>query len=339
MSERGALLVTGATGFVGSALLRRLAALGHRRIHALARASSDRSHLAGLPITWHEGDVVRADEVERAAARVAREDGAGFRVVHGAALISYRTRDAELARRVNVDGTRIVLEAARRHGASRLLLVSSVVAVGHAPAADVELDEDAPFNGAGLRSHYVDTKRAAEELVLAAEDIETVVVNPGAIFGTARHLTNTLRFLRLLVRGRLGPLAPPGSLSVVGLEDVVEGARLALERGRSGRRYLLTTANYELAELFALGLRLAGSPRRIRGRWPRPVWTALEASVTLVDRLRPLQVMTPTMLRLLGKHFRFDARRAREELGWSPAPFPRTLSEAVLRMRERGWIP
>ena len=327
------VLVTGATGFVGAALVRELATLGHP-VYALARPSADRTELEGLDLRWQAGDLEDAASIERAVAAVC---AAGERpwIVHSAALISYRTRDARLQRRVNVEGTHAVLDACRRHPIGRLLHVSSVVAVGHARARDV-LDEEAPFNGAELGCDYVDTKRAAEELVLAAAgELDVVVVNPGAIFGPNPRGGNSVKFLHKLVRGELGPFAPPGSLSVVGVDDVALGCILALEHGARGRRYLLVESVHSLLELFRLAARLLGV---LSPRWtvPPPLWRALVLGTRAADALRPAELFTPQTLRLLGVHFRFHATRAREELGWHPRPFEDVLRETIAYLRQCG---
>ena len=327
------VLVTGGTGFVGSAAARALAARGHEP-HVLARANADLSILDGVDVRWHEGDLEDAASVERA---VAATCAAGERpwIVHSGAVISYRTRDADLQRRVNVGGTRAVLQACRRHPVGRVLHVSSVVAVGHARPGET-LDEEAAFNGAHLRCDYVDTKRAAEDLALeAVGELDLVVVNPGAIFGPNPRGGNTVRFLRQLAEGRLGPLAPPGSLAVVGVDDVALGCLAALERGTSGRRYLLVESSHGMGDLFRLAARLMGvrGPRR---SVPVPLWRTLVAGASALDALRPTDLLTPQTLRLLGVHFRFDATRARQELGWRPRPFEDVLRETIEFLRARG---
>jgi dihydroflavonol-4-reductase len=328
-----AALVTGATGFVGAALARDLAQRGHA-VHALARASSDRSALSGVDVRWHAGDLEDAASVERAVAAVC---AAGERpwIAHSAAVISYRTRDTELQRRVNVEGTRALLDACRRHPVGRVLHISSVVAVGHARPGEL-LDEDAPFNGAELGSDYVDTKRAAEELALrAAAELDLVVVNPGAIFGPNPRGGNTGRFLRELARGAVGPFAPPGSLSVVGVGDVAHGCVLALERGARGRRYLLVESAHTALEAFRVAARLLGV-RAPRWTVPPPLWRPVVLAAGAADALRPTEVFTPHAMRLLGVHFRFHAERARAELGWRPRPFEEVLRATIDELHSRG---
>jgi len=333
------VLVTGATGFLGSALARELAGRGHE-VHAFARASSERAVLDGVPVRWHEGDLTDAPSVERAVAVVCRA-GAALAlepwVVHSGAVISYRTGDGELQRAVNVGGTRHVLEACARHPVGRLLHVGSVVAVGHAAAGEV-LDEDAPFTGAELGCDYVDTKRAAEELVLAAAgEVDTVVVDPGAIFGPGHSGPNTVQFLRKFSRRGTGPFAPPGVLSVVGRDDVVQGALAALGRGRRGRRYLLTESSYELFDLAGLAAGVLGVAGP-RWRLSHGAWGAVVRVVSALDGRVDLGPLTPQSARLLGVRFAFRSDRARRELDWRPRPFEGVLSETVAWLGERGLL-
>lgn len=331
-------LVTGGTGFVGSAVVARLCARGCE-VHVLARAISQRGVLEGLRVVWHEGDLTDAPSLERAvgdAAHAARERGVGLEVVHSAARISYRRRDAGALRATNVEGTRALLAACRLAQVKRFCHVSSVVALGCAADESAWLGDDAALAGHLLRCGYARTKCAAEELVLAAtSELDVVVASPAVVFGPTPRGSNTLRFLGRVARGALGPLSPPGSLSVVGLADAAEGIALALERGARGRRYLLSESTWTLLDLLRLASEAFG---RAGPRWRlgAGAWSVLVAGAELVDRLRPMEHATPEALRLLGLHFRFRARAAREELGWSPRAFTAVLSETAGWMRERG---
>jgi dihydroflavonol-4-reductase len=331
----GVVLLTGGTGFLGSAIARRLAARGDE-VHALARPASDRSALDGVPVRWHAGDLAEPASIYaafgRAAAR-ARELRAGLRVVHCGALISYRSADAQRQQQVNVEGTRHVLAAAREHGCARLLHVSSVVAVGHGGPRDV-LDETIAWNNGALGCDYATTKRRAEELALeAARDLDVVVVNPGAIFGPWERGSNTARFIRKMAAGGGPPVAPPGSLGVLGIDDAAEGCLLALDRGRRGERYVLVESWITSLDLFRRIARLTGG----RAAWfalPRPVWPLVLALARVADRVRPMDLTPPQALAMLGVDLRFDARKARTELGWRPRPF-----DEVLRATVAGLVP
>lgn len=333
----GAVFLTGATGFLGGALAAELARRGEM-VHALVRAPERAAPLAQAGATLHAGDLRDPVSVARALGACCAH-AARPRVIHCGALISYRTGDRAEQLAINVEGTRGLLEACRRLPIGRVLHVSSVVAVGHAPALAAPLDEDAPFNGAGLRVDYVDTKRAAEELALAAaRELDVVVVNPGAIFGPGSSGANTLRFLNLVATGRMGPLAPPGSIAPVGVEDVVAGCLLALERGARGRRYILSESSVAVLDAFRLAATIFDT-RPPRGRVPRLVWSALAAGARVVDSVRRLQVVTPQSMRMLARHFVYDAARARRELGWAPEPFPSVLRRTVAWAKTQGLVP
>ncbi len=330
------VFVTGATGFVGTELVRQLAPRV-AGLHALVRPESDLSRLANLGLTTHVGDIVDAPSVLRALERCAEDARARdlpLDVIHAAALISYKTTDRARQWKCNLEGTRNVLDACSALGVSRVLHVSSVVAVA-AAAQEQQLDETAPYAEFDLCCDYMRSKRAAEELALASQAaLDVVVVNPGAIFGADARGPNTLRFLRQLARGRLGPFAPPGALSVVGVEDVAAGCRLALERGRRGERYILVERTMEALDLFQLAAHLLGvrGPRRTA---PQALWRALCATSALVDRVWPLQLMAPQALRMLGARWSLDAAKAREELGWRPAPFEAVLRQTIEALRSQ----
>lgn len=336
----GAVFVTGATGFVGAELLGALARRGFL-VHALARPTSRRAFATGLPVVWHAGDLLEPESVSAAVGdfeRAARAAGRAPSAIHAAAQLGYKSGGAELAWRVNVEGTRALVAACRAHAIERLLHVSSVVAVGYARDAAAVLDEESSYNGADLRVDYVTTKRAAEDLVLSsAAEFDVVVVNPGAVFGAGPALPNSARFLQRLAARKI-PLAPPGSIAAVGVADVAEGILLALERGRRGRRYLLTAENLTHHELLARAAALLGV-RAPLFRAPRLAWRLAAALAEPWDRLHPAEDATPQALRMLAAHFRFDSRRARTELGWRPRPVDEVLADTLQALRAQGALP
>jgi dihydroflavonol-4-reductase len=333
------VLVTGATGFLCSAVARRLAARGDE-VHALARSGADTSVLHGTAVTWHAGDLTDRASLERAAWQMAERSFALRRpwdLVHGAALISYKSADHDAAVAVNVEGTRSLLAAARASGVARIVHVSSVVTVA-ACDGGATLDEAAAFNLQGCGVDYVTTKRAAEELALSlSKDLDVVVVNPGAIFGAVERRSNMARFIRRVAQGKSPLVAPPGTLSVLGVEDAAEGTILALDRGRRGERYLLVESSIRSVDLFraiARALDRRGPLMTV----PRFAWPALVAAVRAWDKVRPVDVAPPQGLVMLGRDLRFDARKARTELGWSPRPFAEVLAETIASLEHRGLL-
>lgn len=333
------VLITGATGFLCSAVARRLAARGDE-VHALARPNADKRVLDGVEIHWHSGDLTDRTSLERACWQMAERSFATRRpwdLVHGAALISYKSAHRADALAINVEGTQAILQAARQSGVARVVHVSSVVAVG-ACTGDEVMDETTRFNLADCGVDYVTTKRAAEEIALAAaQDLDLVVVNPGAIFGPVERRSNTARFIRQVALGK-GPLAaPPGTISVLGVDDAAEGTVLALDRGRRGERYLLVESWISSRDLFDAVARafdrrgpLLTIPRFL---WPLLVWIARGW-----DRVFPLDLAPPQGLVMLARDLRFDAAKARSELGWSPKPFDEVLKSTIRSLTERGLL-
>lgn len=333
------VLVTGATGFLCSAVARLLVARGDE-VHVLARPSADKSVLDGVDVVWHAGDLTDRASLDRAAWSMAERAFALRRpwdLIHGAALISYKSSDRARAVAINVEGTRHALEAARASGVARIVHVSSVVAVG-ACVGDEVLDERAEFNLRECGVDYVTTKREAEELALAmAKDLDLVVVNPGAIFGAVERRSNTARFIRRVALGKCPIAAPPGIISVLGVDDAATGTVLALDRGRRGERYLLVESWISSADLF----RAVAAEVGRRGPWftvPRFTWPALVLGARAWDRMFPIDLAPPQGLVMLARDLRFDATKARTELGWSPQPFAAVLRSTTASLAARGLL-
>jgi len=323
--------VTGSTGFLGSALVDALAAAGWR-VTALVRGTS------------------AADAVERvrARARVAVADvtdpsslppaldGADA-VIHAAAVIGYRPRLHAEMERVNVGGTRAVLDAAAAAGVGRLVHVSSVAAVGVSDEP-VLLDETTPWNAGRLRAPYFDTKHRAERLVLAAagRGLDATIVNPAVVHGPSTVPSNSTELLRSIARGRVR-LVPETGLNCVPLATVVAGTLAALERGRRGRRYVLAGENLTLAGLVERVGRLVGAPARGPRRIPTALRRPLRAVMGLLDPLVPRGArFTPDLCALFGRYMWFDAARAERELGVRAGPLDACLEATLARMRARG---
>jgi dihydroflavonol-4-reductase len=275
------------------------------------------------------GDLLDRDSLVRAAERLLRLDPSGL-VMHSAALISYRTRERERCFEVNQVGTENLLSALSQVGLRRLLLISSVVALGPATTQGEALDEQGDFRGQHLRAAYVHSKRAAQVAAFrwgseAGRDCRAVL--PGAIFGPGLA-SNTARFLDR-VRRRGAPLwVPPGTLSPVALADVVEGSFLALERGQAGASYLLVEQARSLLELFTAAAQALGR-RPPLGALAAGAWPALVCAARAIDRLWPLGLLAPDALELLGQHFAYDGGRARRELGFQPRPLNAILESAL----------
>ena len=292
-------LVTGASGFVGAHVARTLA---------------------------ERGAEVRAERVELLDGDALARAAAGCDAVfHVAALYSYRA-DPGMIERVNVEGTRNVIEACLRTGVRRLVHTSTAGTCGPVPGREAnEADEPPDWE---LAVPYKRTKLAAERLVLAAarNGLDAVVVNPTAPVGDGdRKPTPTGRMIAGVARGRIKGYVPTTGLNVVDVRDVAVGHVLAHERGARGERYLLGGVNLALRDLFGAIADLAGVARP-RIRVPYPV--AVTASL--------LGLANRDEVRLARVPMYFSSRKAQDELGYRPGPVTPALARAIREVQAEG---
>jgi dihydroflavonol-4-reductase len=319
----GRTLVTGATGFIGSHLVRALAARGDE-LRLLVRAASRLEHLQGVEFEVVTGDVLDRDSVRRAL------KGAD-RVFHVAGSTSMRSKDREWVRRLNVEGTRNVLEEALAAGVERAVHTSSIAAVGAAPPGGA-IDESASFNVGHLGIAYVNSKHEAEleAMRLYSASLPVVVVNPSFVFGPDDPTGTSMGLIRRFLLRRI-PVYVDGAINVVDVRDVAQGMLLADERGRPGERYILAARNFTLDRLFADLARISGvDPPALK--LPGPVvLAALEAGSRLGLRLPS----SPDEVRSAMQWWTCRNDKARRELGFQPRPHKETLADAVRWQREQ----
>jgi dihydroflavonol-4-reductase len=328
------VLVTGATGFVGGRLTALLCRAGHA-VRATGHPRDPTDALDGLPCDYHGADLLDAD----ALATLAEGMEAVF---HVAALVTFQPRLYDLQRRVNVEGTANVLAACRRAGVRRLVYTSTVDTLGIPPPRTLG-DEDTPFDWAPHRLGYMDSKRAAEDLVLAAaaaaaaDGLHAVCVLPGTMFGPGDRFFSAGTYVREAARGRL-VLAPPGGTTVAHVDDVAEGHRLALERGALGGRYILGGDHLSYATLFRVINEAVGRPGPLG---VIPAWL-LHAGGRVADHLRRLGLPLDASAGLAAAGcapLYYSSARARRELGYRPRPAIEGIHEAVAWYRAQGVIP
>lgn len=327
-------LVTGTSGFVGSAVARRLATGGHD-VRALMRPTSDRRNIAGLDIEVAEGDLMRPETL---AAAVQGCDA----VFHVAADYRLWVPDGGASMyRANVDGTRALVRAATEAGVPRFVYTSSVAVLKILPGR-VPADETAFATVGDMVSHYKKSKFLAEEEVrrlVAEEGAPVVIVNPSAPFGP-RDIkpTPTGRIVLDAARGKMPAYLDTG-LNAVHVDDVAEGHLLAWEKGKIGERYILGGENMALRDIIAAVTDYVGRPGP-RFRVPRrplyPIAWGLEAFGRLTGREPPVTV---DALRMAAKHMYYSSDRAKAELGYAPRPAVEALTDAVDWYREKGYLP
>jgi dihydroflavonol-4-reductase len=314
-------LVTGATGFIGSHLVRLLVERGDE-VHATVRPNSNLAQLEDLPVK-----TVRADVCDRASIRRAMK---GIDHVFHVAGTTSLTVPRERAFAVNVEGTRIVLEEALRTGVERAVYTSSVAAIGPAPPGR-NADETNAWDAGRYGIAYVDSKHEAEvtAMRLAARGLPLVVVNPAHVLGAGDPGRSSTTLVRRFMRRQI-PAYVDGTLNIVDVGDVARGHVLADERGRIGERYILGNRNFTLDRLFAdLG--------RLSGVEPPALKLPVGAALALAAAAQRVGMHVPTSgeIRASSLNWAFINRKAKRELGWSTSPHEDCLEATVAWYRER----
>ena len=325
-------LVTGATGFVGSGVAKRLA-LDGTRVRALVRPGSPRFHLDGLHLEFVSGDLRDAPSIRAAMAGIRH-------VFHVAADYRLWARDRSEIFAVNVEGTRTVMQEALRRGVERVVYTSSVATLGlrsdGSPA-----DESVPLSVEEGIGAYKRSKIAAERLVEAMvrdDRLPAIIVNPSTPIGPRDvKPTPTGRIIVEAALGRMPGFLDTG-LNFVHVDDVAEGHLAALRRGVIGERYILGGENILLADMLAEVARLVGrQPPRFR--IPRsvviPVAYLAEAKAWLTGR-EPFTTLDA--LRLAEHYMFFTAAKAERDLGFRARPYREALADAIDWFRAAGYL-
>jgi dihydroflavonol-4-reductase len=324
-------LVTGATGFVGSAVSRALLARGHR-VRVLARPNSDRRNLAGLAVETAEGAMEDPGSLARAVA--------GCRYVyHVAADYRMWVPDPAPMFRANVEGTRDLLTAALDAGAERIVYTSSVATLGLVPGGSA--DEETPSSVDDMIGPYKRSKFAAEEVVrdlVRERALPVVIVNPSTPVGPGDiKPTPTGRLIVEAARGQMPAFVDTG-LNIVHVDDVAEGHLAAAEKGRIGERYILGGENMALAEILAEVAQAVGRrPPWLRVPhgvlFPVAIGAELAARVTGRDPF-----VTLDGVRMSRKKMYFTSEKASHELGYAPRPAREAIADAVSWFEAHGYL-
>ncbi|MGD0108883.1 MAG: hopanoid-associated sugar epimerase [Rhodopila sp.] len=326
-------LVTGASGFIGSAVARTLAARQHR-LRLLVRPTSDRRNLAGLDAEVVTGDLTDPDSLARAAA------GCRY-VLHLAADYRFWVPDPDAMLRANVDGAVAMVRAAALAGAERIVHCSSVAALGQI-GDGTPADEATPTNQADFVGIYKRSKYLAEIAVLELarrDGVPVVVVNPAAPVGP-RDIkpTPTGKMIRDAASGRVPAYIDTG-LNIVHVDDVAEGHVLALEKGRVGERYVLGGENMLLKDLLALVADVVHRRPPFIRLPEAVVWPAAFVMEKLATATGIAPMMTRDHLKMARKKMFYSSAKATAELGYHPRPVRLAVEDAVAWFRANGMLP
>jgi dihydroflavonol-4-reductase len=315
------VLVTGATGFIGSHLVRALLARGDD-VRVTVRASSRTTGLEGLDVDRVTADITDARAMRRAARGIER-------AFHVAGTTNLR-RPADDLLRTNAEGTRTVLDACLAAGVQRVVHVSSVAAIGPARPGGA-LDERHVRPGP-LGIPYADAKHAAEAeaLRIAARGLDVVVACPGHVLGRGDERRSSTEVVRRFLLRRI-PAYVDGAICIVDVEDVAAGLVLCDERGTSGERYILGTRNYTWKRLF-------GELQRVSGVEGPAVRLPLRAALALAEasvRAPGPTPITPSEVRAAAHWWTYRSAKARRELGWTTRAHEETVEATVRFHQER----
>jgi dihydroflavonol-4-reductase len=327
----GLCLVTGATGFVGSAVARALVRAG-QPVRVLARPSSDRRNLAGLAVEIAVGALEDAASLARAAA--------GCRYLfHVAADYRLWVPDPAAMYRANVEGTRALMEAALAAGVERIVYTSSVATLGL--VAGAAADENTPSRLDDMIGPYKRSKFLAEEAVrnlVAERGLPAVIVNPSTPVGPGDlKPTPTGRLILEAARGHLPGYVDTG-LNIVHVDDVAEGQLLAAEHGRIGERYILGGDNLSLAEILAAVARAAGR-RPPQLKVPYAVAFAAAAIGTAAAQITGREPFaTLDSVRMSRKKMYFSSAKAMRALGYRPRSARDAFADAVAWFAANGYL-
>jgi hopanoid-associated sugar epimerase len=326
------VLVTGASGFVGSAVAGKLLERGFA-VRALVRPTSPRFHLAGLDIAFAEGDLLDAETVRPAMAGVRH-------VFHVAADYRLWARDRNEIMRNNVTSTRIVMEEALRAGVERVVYTSSVATLAVRRDGS-SVDETFPLDEAKAIGVYKRSKVAAERLVermIAEHKLPAVIVNPSTPIGPRDvKPTPTGRIIVDAARGRIPAFVDTG-LNLIHVDDCADGHLAALDRGRIGERYILGGQNVSLSAMLAgIATLLGRRPPRIR--MPRSAIVPLAIAAETIARFNGREpLVTLDALRMSKYQMFFTTAKAERDLGLTARPFTDALADAIRWFRGAGYI-
>jgi nucleoside-diphosphate-sugar epimerase len=330
------IFLTGGSGHLGSNLLRRLLKDKHEVVALAQQGGNNRGlteGLAGQPVQIVYGDI-------RDPASFADAMKGCQRVFHAAAMIVTTPRGERTIYETNVVGTRNVLQAAKRAGVGRVVVTGSFSAVGHLP--DRPSNEEDRFYPFQVTLPYERSKAWVEHEVLraVAEGQDVVIATSCAIIGGNDYIPSRMgRVICDFANGKMKAYVP-GGFEFVAARDIAEGHVLAMEKGRAGQKYIISTEFCTTDRVIEILERVTGK-KRPPLRLPMAVMKPI-AHVTsfIMSRLQPNnpQRFTPGALRILSQHRKADTTKARTELGFRPTSIEEAVTEAYHFFGKQGAI-
>ena len=331
MSNQDKVLVTGASGFIGSAIAHKLVEADFS-VRALVRSRSPRAHLANLGLEFFEGDMRDRKSLDRALA--------GIRYVfHAAADYRLWARDPREVFATNVEGTRNLMEAAMHAAVERVVYTSSVATIALRPGGVA--DETIPLREEEGIGAYKRSKIAAERLVesmVIERGLAAVIVNPSAPIGPRDvRPTPTGRIILEAIKGHIPAFVDTG-LNLAHVDDVAGGHLAALRYGKTGERYILGGQNVLFSQMLKDIASIVGRRApwlRLPGRALIPVAFAAEAAAAITGR-EPF--ITLDGLYMARHRMFFASAKAERELSYHSRPYIEGIQDAVRWFRAAGYL-
>ena len=324
-------LITGATGYIGSAVARQLLDTG-KTVRCLVRETSSLKNLKDLDVELAYGDIRDMDSLRRVL------DGCD-NVYHLAALYANWLPDAGAMYQVNEEGTRNVLTVCKTAGVKKIVYCSSVAALG--AHGKNPADESAVFNLNSTRDHYYISKYRAEQVALefVRRGLPVVIVNPANPIGPGDIApTPTGALIISILKGKL-PGYVDGGINLIDLTDCARAIVAAMEKGRAGEKYVLGNRNVSIKEYFDLIARVAGRGKSPFIRLPRWVAVSSGYGYQILARVTGKSPITSASWVRVGSNYSWwDCSKAREQLGPGQRPLEESIADAVKWFEENGYV-
>lgn len=325
-------LVTGATGFIGSNLVRALIKNGFS-VRALTRENSNSSNLKNLDIEIHHGDLLDYKSLENAL------KGCAF-LFHAAAHYSFWDVSKDLIYKINVDGTRNILKAALKTGIKKTVYTSTVGCIG-IPKNNSSGNEDTPIDQSTLSNSYKHSKYLAEKEALRffENGLPIVIVNPSTPVGPGDVKPTPTGKIIVDFLNRKIPAFIDTGLNLIDVRDCALGHILALKKGKPGERYILGNQNLSFRKILLLLEEITG----IKAPGLKIPYSVALIAAYINEMISDYITKTPPKIPLGGvkmaKYFMyFDASKAVKELGLPQNPIKKALEDAVAWYRENGYV-
>ena len=320
-------LVTGASGHLGNTLVRKLLAQD-QKVRALVLEEERPKALEGLKLEVVSGDVSVASSLDPFFAGLEDKE---IMVLHMASLITIYAKAGPSVYRVNVQGTKNMLQAAKRYGASRFLYCGTIHTLPLPPRFEDEIKEIDHYDPDLVHGDYAKSKAMASQLVLdaARDGLDTVIVQPSGIIGPNDYLEgNFTRLFEKLVDRKL-PAMIQGSYNFVDVNDVAQGLIQAALKGRTGQSYNLTGHDVSVLEIMNQAALMTG---RKPFKSTAPLWLAKLAAPFAEwwsKKTGKIPVLTSYSLFTMASPHHFSHDKAKAELGYSIRPLEETIYDTL----------